>query len=200
MTQKGANELTTRELRNLLIEIEQLNEEEILPLSVEEVAEIEASYQPHKFSAEREQRHQQQLEELRQQWVSEFDELTGLFSRAAEIGIRRGELAHSLRLSLDLLLKLELRLIIEVPFKLASSLANALDVDIRSVLAFLAPQEPNSLHQLAAASPDRPAPCHCAGRRSAGNTSSTRPSWAWCRSRVSPLRRTSGRSYSPSRR
>ena len=74
MTKNKANELTTRELNNLLIEIEQSNKEEILPLSTEEVAEIEASYQPREFSTGRELRHRQQLEELRLQFVSELDD------------------------------------------------------------------------------------------------------------------------------
>ena len=39
---------------------------------------------------------------------------------------------------------------------------------------------------------DLPEPCRCAGRYSAGSTTTTPPTAAWCRSRALRLRRTSG--------
>lgn len=158
MSENGVGKLTARELRQLLGEVEQLNlnNEQIQPLSEEEVAEIEASYQAPTFSAEREERHRAQLEELRQAWLSRVEMLKGIFPRANEIGLSRRELARRLRLGRDVLLKLELHLVTDFPVRLARRLADTLDVDIRSVVVYLA-QQGTDMNQLAAASRDRPA-------------------------------------------
>lgn len=156
MKTKNAAGLTNRELRQLLNEIDQLDLEALEPLSDEEVADLEASYEPPTISAEREERQRKQLEELRQEWLSEVEPLEGIFSRVDELDLSREELAHRLRVRLDVLFKVDLHLIADVPARFARRLANELDVDIRSLYLYFG-QAARDLDQVAASSTGKPA-------------------------------------------
>jgi hypothetical protein len=157
MKTKNTANLTNHELRRLLNEIDQLDLDAIHPLSDEEVAELEASYEPPIFSTEREERHREQLEELRQEWLSDVEPFEGIFSRVDELAVSREEFAHRLRLPLNVLFKVDMHLIADVPVRFAHQLANALDVDIRSLYLYFG-QAARTLDQVAASSTGKPAP------------------------------------------
>lgn len=156
MSDDKVAKLTDRQLRQLLIQIKTLDNEEILPLSDDEVAEIEAAYQAEDFPADREKRHLQSLEEMRKEWLTDIQSIPRLFSRVDELEMSREEFARRMQLSLEVLFKIEIHLIKDAPLRLARRLADELDVDIRSIVQYLSKQGID-LTQLAASSKGKPA-------------------------------------------
>ena len=112
---KNDLEWTDRELVHLLNEMNQSDEEAIVPLSDDEVASIEDAYPEVAFSAERDKRQRAHLEELRERWVADTEKIESLVHYAEERGLPPDELAHRLRLGLDIIFKLQLRLLRDIP-------------------------------------------------------------------------------------
>ncbi len=154
MTGRNSNlEWTDDELMYLLDEMNRL-EEVVEPVSDEEVASIEAEHESVVFSAERDGHQRAHLEELRHRWVAETEKIESLLQYAEEQGLLRDELARQLRLGLDVIFKLELRLLKDIPHRTVRSLADALGLDTRVIYTYLA--MPPDMHQMAAVSEKKP--------------------------------------------
>jgi DNA-binding transcriptional regulator YiaG len=146
---------TPQEMRRLLYELDQLDEEIIVPLSEEEVAEIEASYQSQVNLVDQDKFQREHLKELREDPTTHTEEINNLFQRAQKIGLSRKDFAQKLRLGLDVLFKLNLRLINDIPDKVFHILADTLEVNVRTIYTYLT-QPPQNLEQIAASSKNKP--------------------------------------------
>lgn len=148
-------ELTEREMRRLLDELKQ--EEEIVPVSEEEAAEIEAAYRLRGFPTERDERQRRHLEEMWKEWASQTEELEGLFRQAQKQGLSQKQFAQQLQLGLDVLLKLDLRILKgRIPHQVHRNIAEMLSVTLQSIYRYLN-QPSDELAQMAASSDKIPA-------------------------------------------
>lgn len=159
---QGAH-FTDEQLRRLLEELArspvkdlQPEAEAVEPLSEAEVEEIEAAYQPVGFSAERDERQRRHLEALRQEWQMEVEPIPGIVARADAIGGGREKLAETLRVGIDVLFRVDMHMVTDLPARFVRRLAAALEVDARSLYLYLA-SPPEGLGQMAAASRGKPA-------------------------------------------
>lgn len=146
---------TPQEMRRLLYELDQLDEEIIVPLSEEEVIEIELSYQSQISLRDQDKFQRKQLKDLREEPAADAERMNNLFHRAQKIGLSRKDFAQKLRLGLDVLFKLNLRLINDIPDKVFHILADTLEVNVNTIYTYLA-QPPQNLEQMAASSKNKP--------------------------------------------
>lgn len=119
--------LTDAEMSKLLNEIREFDDD-IEPVSLEEVEAIESNFQAVQASPETDSRQRQQLEKLLQEMAQDFVPLPGILKRAEQLKIGRQDLAAQLRLSTAILMKLERRLIDWIPDTLVRMLADILSV------------------------------------------------------------------------
>lgn len=89
---------TPQEMRRLLYELDQLDEEIIVPLSEEEVIEIELSYQSQISLRDQDKFQRKQLKDLREEPAADAERMNNLFHRAQKIGLSRKDFAQKLRL------------------------------------------------------------------------------------------------------
>ncbi len=155
MNRKNAK-ITDLQARKLLRQIQQQADESvIIPLSNEEVEAIEAEFQPVSVSREMDERQLEHLEMLRQEWLRDVQSIDSIIARAKAVDLNRQALVDQLRLSADILLKLDYRLISNVPSRLITMLGDKLQLDAQSLYAYFA-LPPKQMQQMAAFSKEKP--------------------------------------------
>lgn len=148
-------QFTKKELRRLLEYLDRLDDAPIVPLSNEEVTEIEAAYELRQIDSVRKARQYEDFEQLRQGWLADAEILSGLLPQVKAVGLSRSEFAERMRIDPSILLKLERRLLTDIPHRAIKQLADALQVSFRSVYMYLA-QPAKDLDQMAASSRGKP--------------------------------------------
>ncbi len=157
MSTPNSLELSDAQVGYLLQDMDRYHAETIHPLSDEDIAAIEAKITTEPTDVEREARQLQYLEMLRQEWLAERQAIAGLRARGREVGLPLPALAQRLRLDPGVIATLDLHLVKDVPRKALEALADALQLDLASIYAYLFQPAP-TLDKVAAASEGQPAP------------------------------------------
>jgi hypothetical protein len=144
------------ELARLAQALSRYEVDEIEPLSEAEVAAIEADYETVDFSAEREARQRAIMEALRREWLTEAPQLDGILAQARRRGFSPQALAQQLRIGVDVLFRIDLHLVSDLPLRFVRHLAQALEVERRTLQSYLA-SPAGSMNQMAASSKGKPA-------------------------------------------
>lgn len=142
-TNRNEFDLTNTEMRKLLHEINDIGNQ-IKPVSLEEVEAIEAEFRS-LDSSDIGSAEQPIFEELIEEFASDFSPMPGVLSRAQELSIEPDDLALHLRLGIDIVMKLERRILEWVPDTLVWMLAIVLQVNKTEVYGYLQqqPAQPN---------------------------------------------------------
>jgi hypothetical protein len=157
MNDRNGRELSNRQVRRLLKDLDQLEAEAIEPLSDEEVAVIENDTQPRSISPQRDARQRRRMEELRQALLDEVQPIDSLVKRARALGLTLPALAQRLRLDPETVMILDSHLVLDVPHRVVMALAEVLQLGLPSLYSYLVPSPP-TLRTMAAASRGTPAP------------------------------------------
>ncbi len=155
MTRKNTEQFTNLELHRLLDDIDNENSLTSSPLSDDEVAEIEAELVYEPISTERDEKLRHSIEEIRAKWLADSDVLDSLFSQAKAVGVTRQDVAKRMRIDLSVLLKLERRILTDIPFRAVRQLSDNLETSYRPVYLYLT-QPPKAVQQMAASSKGQP--------------------------------------------
>lgn len=137
-TNRNEFELTDAEIRRLLHDINS-TDNHIEPVSLEEVEAIEAEFQTFDTSSIG-GADQPIIGELIEEYASDFSPVPGILKRAQELSIEPNSLALQLRLGVDIVMKLERRLLEWVPDTLVWMLAMILQVNKTEVYGYLQQQ------------------------------------------------------------
>lgn len=148
-------QFTEGALQRLLDEFDHLDDVQIIPLSDEEVVAIEAAYEPGQIDPARDARQWKEFEQQRQEWLAGAETLGGLLIQRRVLGLSPSEFVAKMRIDQSILLKLERRLLTEIPHRAIKRLADVLQVSLRAVYMYLA-QPPKGLEQMAASSKGKP--------------------------------------------
>ena len=155
MAKNTKNQFSESDLRQLLGAIDQESAIPASPLSDKDMAEIENELVYETISPERDERLRRNLEEMRSEWFSDQDMPDSLFNQATKVGVTRQAITKQMRIDLSILLKLERRIITDVPHRAIKQLAENLEIPYRSVYLYLT-QPPKGLQQMAASSKGQP--------------------------------------------
>jgi len=137
-------ELGNKEIRKLLSEISAFDDE-IQPASLQEVGEIEASYQASQVVAGDETLQNEFLAELRKDIGEDVNPPSSIIGYAQSRGIDRRDLANRLRISTDILMKLERRLLKWIPDQLVGQIAEVLQIKKAEIYIYLQ-QDPEQIN------------------------------------------------------
>lgn len=148
-------QFTKGELQRLLEELDRLEDASIEPLSSEEVAAIEAAYDHRSIDPVRDARQREEIEQMRREWLASSEPISGLLTQMRASGLPQSEFVKKMRIDQSIVLKLERRLLTDIPRHAIKQLADVLQVGFRSVYMYLA-QPPKGLEQMAASSKGKP--------------------------------------------
>lgn len=136
MTNKKQNfDLTGTEMNKLISQIN--NYDDIEPISLDELEEIEAQYQASKSTHEIDAAPIKTLKHLRDKIFKDSEELDSLLGYAEKKGFDRRTLSQKLKISTDIVMKLHRRVLSWVPDTLVTHIGDLLDLPKTAVYVYL---------------------------------------------------------------
>lgn len=154
MTNKKSEfNLSDTEMYKLLSEINEVDDD-IEPMSLQEVEELEAKFQTTQTDFEADKQELQVLAEMRQEFFDNISPLPSIIKQAQQKDVSLENLLTQSRLSIDILMKLEQRVFDWIPDTLVERLAQILDT--RKAELYLYFQQPPNRLSVAASSHQQP--------------------------------------------